>query len=833
MVKYFGPLICLAMLTACMEASDGGLSVTPPENPSPNTSVDEAPDLQPVCQVDTQFMANQVWPRILSQCAACHNSSGLAATSNYILLNDDAEMSSNWQRTQAYESSQPGLLESKSTAQVLHGGGRLIQVGDDNHALMLEMVSRFSTPVNECEGEEQPLDNTEALIVEDLLSTLTLASPSTTLRQASLLLAGRLPTENELATVNESNLKTMVRGLMQGPEFDAFLMEAANDQLLTMKWASDRTPGLSALNGEYFYPMVSSRIQPLEDAVQQAIDDGRSEATIQAAQQAVWFAREQTNLALAQEPLRLMAYIAQQERPYTEVLTANYIMVNPFINDVFATGLNFSDPLNPDDWQPASIIAGYRDRTEALPHAGVLTSPMFLARYPSTDTNRNRARARWTYYFFLGVDIEGLAVRPMNGDSLMDVDNPTLNNPDCAICHEIMDPVAGAFQNWGNDGQFRDQCGWYTDTQMWECDRDALPWVGYKEFGSPYTPGDLWYRDMRTPGFNGSALPASSMNHSLRWLGEEISTDPRFASGSVRFWFKGLLGREPHPKPDNPNDTDYIGNKGAYDIDEHFIDLFAQAFSSGTAGTASHGRYNLKDLFTDMIVSPLFRGQFVNVTLNRNQQRALSNTGWGRLLTPEQLNRKLTALLGRHWEHVWDAERNQLTDDFYGFYGGIDSDGVTDRSREITPLMATVIERFSNEMACTLVVDEFETHTSQRVLLGDVNPTDSPDVEAGAVKIQNAIADLMNRLWGPDATTESELSAAYELFLALRQERIDNEATAVLYTNADDETTDDHDEYCQLDWNNNGALIEDENQVVRPWIGLMVYLLSDYRVLFL
>lgn len=39
------------------------------------------------------------------------------------------------------------------------------------------------------------------------------------------------------------------------------------------------------------------------------------------------------------------------------------------------------------------------------PHAGALNTQAFLNRYPSTETNRNRARARWTFYHFLGIDI--------------------------------------------------------------------------------------------------------------------------------------------------------------------------------------------------------------------------------------------------------------------------------------------------------------------------------------------------------------------------------------------------------------------------------------------
>ena len=825
-------------LSGCAETGGGGLTVNndaDANTDAPNSdSSDDTPRAEPTCQTDAQFMANQVWPRILSQCAACHNSGGLAGNTSYILVNDANSHDSNWTTSQSYEQANSGQLLAKAMATVAHGGGRIIRDGDDNHTIFTEFLDRFDNPVEECtEDDSTPLPEGSVLDARALDELLTLSTPAETLRQAALLLAGRLPTEEELSAVNESNLKAAIRTLMTGNNFDQFLMEAANDQLHTMKWASSRTPGLSALNGEWYYPMVNSRIGALEDQLEALQNAGAADATIQAAQQAVWDAHRYTNRALAEEPLRLITYVANQERPYSEVITADYIMVNPYINDAFAAGASFTDNQDPNEWKPAAISSGYRNRTENLPHAGILTSPMYLARYPSTDTNRNRARARWTYYFFLGVDIEGLAVRPMNGDSLMDVENPTLNNPDCAVCHEIMDPVAGAFQNWGDDGQFRDQCGWYTDTMAEECDRDALPWVGYKEFGAPYVAGDLWYRDMRSPGFNTSLLPSNENDTSLRWLGQQMASDARFAEGTVRFWFKGILGREPTPLPGNSGDIYFNSDMAAHELDKLYINQLATAFASGTAGTGENGAYNLKDLIVEMIASPLFRANGSNTSLSIDEQYALGHTGTGRLLTPEQLNRKIHALIGDHWQHVWNADRNQLIEDFYGFYGGIDSDGVTDRNTEINALMATVIERMSNEMACNIVIDEFETPAAQRLLFRSASSADTPESDAGASAIRTTLTELIERLWGPDSATTEEIDAAYELFVALRNERIDNNATTVLATNNDSATNDENDEFCSLDWGEPGAIVEDSNQVLRPWMGVMVYLLSDYKMLYL
>ena len=125
------------------------------------------------------------------------------------------------------------------------------------------------------------------------------------------------------------------------------------------------------------------------------------------------------------------------------------------------------------------------------PTAGVLNSHAFLNRYPSTETNRNRARARWAYLHFLGVDIEKSAERTIDAEALADTNNPTMNNPSCVVCHAIHDPVAGTFQNYDDFGSYRSSAG-----------TDSLP-VSYKVTEGGYLPGDTWYRDMRTAGFEG------------------------------------------------------------------------------------------------------------------------------------------------------------------------------------------------------------------------------------------------------------------------------------------------------------------------------------------
>ena len=181
-------------------------------------------------------------------------------------------------------------------------------------------------------------------------------------------------------------------------------------------------------------------------------------------------------------PLELIAHVVENDRPYTEILTADYIMANPWAAAAYGASEDFDHPQAlANEFEPTRFVTYYRkgDGYESeydpvlgatqvfdpgplitdYPHAGILNTMAFLKRYPTTATNRNRARSRWTYYHFLGLDIEKSASRTTDPVALADTNNPTLRNPACTVCHRILDPVAGAFQNYGDEGEYKDQWG--------------------------------------------------------------------------------------------------------------------------------------------------------------------------------------------------------------------------------------------------------------------------------------------------------------------------------------------------------------------------------------
>ena len=269
------------------------------------------------------------------------------------------------------------------------------------------------------------------------------------------------------------------------------------------------------------------------------------------------------------------------------------------------------------------------------PHAGILNTTVFLKRYPTTATNRNRARSRWTYCHFLGVDIEKSAARATDPDALADTNNPTMNNPACTVCHIPMDPVAGTFQDYGDMGLYRTKSS----------GMDALPRLyKYPTDGSvsPYRRGDTWFRDMREPGFNGKVAP--SADTSLQWLAEEIVAYQRFATAAVKFWWPAIMGVDLDEPPAESTDSGF-GVRRLAAAQNLEVAALADAFRAGIDGSEP---WNLKDLLVEIALSPWLRAESV-VGEDGTRAEALRDAGVDRLLSPEELVRKTEAITGYVW----------------------------------------------------------------------------------------------------------------------------------------------------------------------------------------
>ncbi|MCB9744293.1 MAG: hypothetical protein H6740_16970 [Alphaproteobacteria bacterium] len=138
--------------------------------------------------------------------------------------------------------------------------------------------------------------------------------------------------------------------------------------------------------------------------------------------------------AVGEEPLRLMARIAVDDRSWDEVVTADTTMANELLLSIW--------PLEAVDAGEGWREARY---TDSRPAAGVLATNGLWWRYESTVTNYNRARAAALVKLLVCEDIASQPVSFAELPSLIDEESTRLalrETPACVHCHSAVDPIA-------------------------------------------------------------------------------------------------------------------------------------------------------------------------------------------------------------------------------------------------------------------------------------------------------------------------------------------------------------------------------------------------------
>ena len=382
----------------------------------------------------------------------------------------------------------------------------------------------------------------------------------------------------------------------------------------------------------------------------------------------------------------------------------------------------------------------------------------------------------------MNTDVLAIGDRPIDADN-SSIHNPTLNDPQCNVCHSLMEPVAGAFQNWDDDGHYN-------------------------------PPEDGWYPEMFQPGFEDETISVSESGGALRWLAERIVTDRRFARASVNQMFYGIdrisNSREYELDPDS---TEYQ----AWELQDEFLDQLTTKFEESNL--------DVKVVLQEIVLSSYFRA----VDHNDANEAELLFAGTARFLTPEELDKKILAVTGLQWS-------NRLSSRYYLLYGGIDSDGVTTRLVEPNGIMAAVGLRMANEVSCYASGADFALPKAQRRLFPYVETTYQPYTEDGfdvpqvQENIRLNIQYLFLRVLGQDlALDDPEIEATYQLWLDLHQtgqEMIEAEEETI-YTSW----------YCRArenpltgeDLPDSYSDSRDEHYTFRAWRGVLTYLLADYH----
>jgi len=196
--------------------------------------------------------------------------------------------------------------------------------------------------------------------------------------------------------------------------------------------------------------------------------------------------------AVGEEPLRLMARVAAQDRPWSEIVTADWTLADPLLADLW--------PLDRDEGE-GWLEARY---TDLRPAAGVLSTNGLWWRYTTNGSNKNRGRAAAMTRLLLCEDMLARPVAFEAGLALSDEDGAEeaiRSEPSCQACHAALEPLAaGLFGFW------------------WLGQYSALEMTSYHAEREPMALEVLGV----SPEFFGTPVQG------LSELGQAVAADPRF-----------------------------------------------------------------------------------------------------------------------------------------------------------------------------------------------------------------------------------------------------------------------------------------------------------------
>ena len=672
------------------------------------------------CAETRQLFAEQVWPILNAKCTGCHAPGGSAATGDNpksraaaFVLEWDAYpdfLDVNLNQVSRMVSEQidgvPKFL-LKPAGGDTHLGGALIPKDGPEYKLFDQLAKQIEATAGTCGG-----------VIIDPLAGAEVDGWATTFRRAAILLGGRLPTDAEKGIADEAGFDKALDALLAEPGFINHIKVTWNDVLLTNA-GGDVQVGAFQFRLEDF---------PANKVWQDGADAkcfGQLDYDQCTYEYYVYWGRVRD--ALLEEPLALIANVVQKGAPFSEILTADYTMVNPWSATIYNATADFPAPTedNYGEWKEYKVVGMERG---PVPHAGVLSTPAFLGRWVSTETNKNRARARMVYKAFLATNVLALAQRPVDTNALTGIANPTRNAAACSVCHTLIDPVATSFSNYSDTANF--------------------------DYNPEITAATIPHQEMLPPGF-GTERTAGAEAALLPALTKMVTADSRFALSIAQVAYQGIMGRNVLRYPADTTDPAFKEKLNAWDAQDKFLHSLAEVFKSSGE--------NYKEVIRAIVKSAFFRAKGKGVT---NTQLA-GEIGAGRLLSPEILDRKIEAAVGIPWSIGGWGSAGQRPRDFFEkymiLYGGIDSLAVTSRLTTANPLVANISERMANEIACRTVGYEFTQPSDSRTLLKGIERDATPDTSEA--QIRATIVSMYERATGVKyAANDPEVDTAFGIF---------------------------------------------------------------------
>ena len=666
--------------------------------------------------------AEEIWVKVgAKSCIKCHKDGGDAEETRFILQDPALSTGEEWkhknwamfQKVGKWRKDGKPLVLLKVTEEVEHEGGEIFKVGSVGYELLRKLVD------GEYELESKALKKT------DFFAGVEMVDDQRLLRRLTLSLAGRLPTASEMGKIKKGGLDSLSSVLDQVMEEDPFyerLVEGVNDIFLLhgVDGSPERILG---------YRNFGHTRMWYQKVTYEEIKDPKER------QRAKYALADRYRESILHEPYALIEHIVRNNRPITELVTADYLMVSPYTAKGYGIFEElkdqFKDPKDHMEFIPAKLKQlnkrdGKPDQitpTGYYPHSGFLTTFHWLQRYPTTDTNRNRLRSRMYFQHFLGVDVMELAPRVSDAAAIdAKYEVPTMQAGECVVCHKSVDPIAGIFADYQEPNN---------------------------DFG-PYGPRkEGWFTDMFGPGARPDELVESEKWRAGQWLGQKTAKDPRFAVAMVEHVYYILTGRKVLTPPKDIEHPLFDFRQQGYEEQRKEVERIAQQLRNS--------KFNLKVAFQGWAKSKFYRAGSINVKqLTAERAAELDDLGLVRLLSPEQLQRKIKAVFGLDWMMLESKHYRIL-------YGGIDSKQVTQRLTDPSGAMGAIQRIMANEVACKTVPADFGKAAKDRRLFPKVEPSDLPSENPEEIKA--AVRHLHRYILGHDDPVEVERT--YNLFTGI------------------------------------------------------------------
>ena len=478
------------------------------------------------------------------------------------------------------------------------------------------------------------------------------------LRRLSLDLRGVLPSVEELDAVRD----------------DPSLISTYRDEYLQ----DDRL-------GERLVSFFAEHMRTRLDEFQVEADDYRMDADKEC----------DFDRSVGEEPLRLMAYVATHDLPWTEIVTADYTVANDMLVSVW--------PLEWVEGEEASSEAWRRARyTDGRPSAGVLGTNGLWWRYVTSVANSNRSRAAALSSLLLCEDILSRPVSFADTPSLTDEEatkEALRSNEYCLGCHAHIEPLASALFGFYPSIDYS-----VYELAYYHPEREAL---GPEVLGVE-------------PAYFGTPIAG------LVELGPSVANDSRFLSCAAETMAK-LLWRRP---------VEF----GDFNRLESFRESFLR------------GGVELRPLIQAITDDEVYQaGKIADSAADGELEREHVV----RMLSPDQMVTVLSDLTGFSWRY---NECDQLGQDDSGYRilaGGVDGYNVTRPQTGAGLTWAMVVKRAAQGASVGVVDHDLDLPLEDgRSLLTLVTDKDIPGDEAFGAQLQ----ELSWRLLAEELSAEDQAS---------------------------------------------------------------------------